>query len=357
MSAVHPEARVPVVLVASIDPVLRESAVAGMLADLPGAVALRHDLHPDEGLLHRTVYDMTTVLDEAWLPLDHACLSCAMREDILPTVQRVTTSVRPQALVLALPVTAEPLALVPALSACPRVRVAGLVTVLDADRFECDLFGDDLLAERDLALGVGDRRSVGETVAHQIEVSDVLLTPQPPPPRVSAVIDHLVDSSVTRGLMHDSDGSALVARRRVLAAERGDLLTVRPTGAPPRDGVWTLDLQSWRPFHPERLLEHIEALGTGMVRGRGHFWLPTRPDDVCAWDGAGGQLSIGNHGQWRGRPGTHLVITGVGSDPGTLLRAFEAALLHDSELARGLPEWRGRPDGLDPWLGEQRGAA
>jgi hypothetical protein len=32
-------------------------------------------------------------------------------------------------------------------------------------------------------------------------------------------------------------------------------------------------------------------------------------------------------------------------------RAFEAVLLTDAELARGLAWWRGRRDDLDPWLG------
>jgi G3E family GTPase len=353
---------VPTVVVASIDPVLRESAVDGLVSDLPGAVALRVDVHVDRGLVHRTVYDTASVVEDAWVPLDHACLSCAMREEILPTLERVASTLRPPAIHVALPVTAEPMPLVAALRAYEPVEVHGVVSVFDADRLENDLLGDDLLAERDLAFTAADRRSVGEVLAHQVESADLLLTPETPPARAAALLDHLTDATVRRQPLHDTDGRALVAARRdpqpapdgVL---RGDLLHVRSTGAAPREGVWTLDLQSWRPLHPRRLLDQVGTLGTGAVRGRGHFWLPTRPTVVCAWDGAGGQLSIGDHGRWPTRPDTHLVITGTTPDPDALIRAFDTALMDDGELAHGLARWHGQPDGLDRWLGEQRGAA
>jgi G3E family GTPase len=353
---------VPTVVVASIDPVLRESAVDGLVSDLCGAVALRVDMYVDQGLLHRTVYDTASVIEDAWVPLEHVCLSCAMREEILPTLERIATTLRPAAIHVALPVTAEPMPLVAALRAYEPVEVRGVVSVFDADRLESDLLGDNLLAERGLAFTTGDRRAVGEVLAHQVEAADLLLTPEPPPARAAALLDHLVDATVRRQPLHDTDGCDLVAPGRdpeptADDAMRGDLLHVGSTGAAPREGVWTLDLQSWRPLHPRRLLDQVVTLGTGPLRGRGHFWLPTRPTVVCAWDGAGGQLSIGDHGQWPAGPDTHLVITGTAPDPDALITAFDTALMDDAELARGLARWRGQPDGLDRWLGEQRGAA
>jgi len=351
---------VPTVVLTSIDPVLRESAVDGLVSDLPGAVALRVDMCVGQGLVHRTVYDTAGVIEDAWVPLDHVCLSCALREEILPTLERVATTLRPPAIHVALPVTAEPMPLVAALRAYAPVEVRGVVSVFDAEPLEKDLLGDDLLAERDLAFTGTDRRSVGEVLAHQVESADLLLTPEPPPARAAALLDHLTDAR--RQLLHEADGHALaVACRDSPSAPndslRGDLLHVRSTGASPSAGVWTLDLQSWRPLHPQRLLDQVVNLGTGAVRGRGHFWLPTRPTVVCAWDGAGGQLSIGDHGRWPTRPDTHLVITGTAPDPDALIRAFDTALMDDGELARGLARWHGQPDGLDRWLGEQRGAA
>jgi hypothetical protein len=86
--------------------------------------------------------------------------------------------------------------------------------------------------------------------------------------------------------------------------------------------------------------------------------VPTRPGHACAWDGAGGQLSIGTIGPWPAgrRPGTRIVVTGTqeahrSRTPQELRAVFDAVLADDAELARGPGWWAGRPDGLDPWLG------
>jgi G3E family GTPase len=119
-----------------------------------------------------------------------------------------------------------------------------------------------------------------------------------------------------------------------------------------------VDLDSWRPLHPDRLHESIEALASGPLRGRGRFWLPTRPDTLAVWDGAGGQLSIGVAGGWIGVPRrSRLVVTGTAPDPGLLEQAFDRALVTDAELGRGIGWWAGRGDGFDPWLGERREVA
>lgn len=117
--------------------------------------------------------------------------------------------------------------------------------------------------------------------------------------------------------------------------------------------MWTLDLTSDRPFHPARLLDRIEDLGSGALRARGCFWLPSRPGEICIWDGAGGQLSIGEAGPWETCPAhTHLVVTGVEADDAERVRqAFEAVLLSEAEVPTALARWAGHPDGLEPRLG------
>ena len=93
--------------------------------------------------------------------------------------------------------------------------------------------------------------------------------------------------------------------------------------------MWSLDLRSPAPFHPGRLMARIEDLGCGRIRSRGHFWLPTRPDEICVWDGAGGQLSVGPYGFCGSRPpSTHLTFVGIeAADRDRIASAFAAALL------------------------------
>lgn len=193
---------------------------------------------------------------------------------------------------------------------------------------------------------------MGEALARQVECADVVVTASAMDVRARALLDHLIEADRDRAQLHSLNVADLIARRSSRTARRGDLRAVRSTGAPADGGVWTLDLQSPNPMHPERLLDEVHRLGDGPLRSRGHFWLPSRPELACAWDGAGGQLSIGEIGPWRrARPRTRLVITGTDRDPTVLERAFDAALMTDDEVAEGLDRWESVEDGWDEWLG------
>lgn len=349
---------VPVLTVCSVDPVLRGSAVAGMLCDLPGAIAVQHDLDPPgpdgTSMLWRTVADPGGVSERRGVSLGHGCLTCAVREDVLPTLDRLA-DLRPSAIVLALPVTAEPLPVVRALQhAGPRLRAGAVLTAADARTFAEDLLGDDTLVERGLQLAPDDARTVGETLAHQVEFSDVVLTPHTPDRLALTLLGHLATPgwALDWAPLHDARPAALCRRRRPHDDPRGDLQRVEAPGAPDEE-VWTLDLDSPRPVHPARLLDRIEDLGSGRLRGRGHLWIATRPSLACGWDGGGGQLSIGSLGPWTRRPATRLLITGTeDADPHRIAAAFDDCLLTDEEYGAGPSRWQHWDDPLNPWLGD-----
>ncbi|TQL02484.1 GTP-binding protein [Cellulomonas sp. SLBN-39] len=362
--------RTPVVVLSSLDPVERDAVVVGLLMDSPRVVAVRHDIHDDEdgGQIRRVVADATGTVEDETVPLEHACLSCAVREDALPTLARLAADGRWDAIVLALPVSAESLPVVRALGwamrprePLARLRLADVVTTVDLATFEHDLLGDDLLDERELALTLDDRRSVGEALAAQVTHADVVLVSGEDSRVASDLLDHVraADSRRVDG-RYGVDVHELVAREhRVVEGERRlDPWYAAPVpGTPTAHGVWTLDLRSDRPLHPERLVHEVHRLGDGPFRARGRFWVPSRPDTLCVWDGAGGQLSIGAAGPWgRRAPETRIVVTGTGDERPALREAFEEILLTPAEMSRGLGEWLGRPDVLAPWLGDRTAA-
>lgn len=359
-----------VVLLAALDEVARESAALALLLDLPAVAVVGYDLRvgaDGRGELRRVVTDATGRLLDDRTPLGHACLSCSVREGIVPTLQLLLGQDRWRTLAVALPLTAGPgpvaYAVQQAIDAgeLPGAVLSSVVSLVEEPTLVHDLLGDDLLAERGLSLGETDRRSVGEAVAAQVEYADVVVTLTDGDAPARTLLEHLVPptTQLRRGwaqvaaadlvnLRHDLDQ----ARRRV------NPLAVRPTGAPDRDGVWTLDLRSSRPFHPERLTARLEDLGGGRLRGRGHFWLPTRPGALCAWDGAGGQVSIGTVGAWgEHRPRTRLVVTGIDPDDRTRVAAAYADVLLTRAEAATQSRWLGADDGLDAWLGAREDVA
>lgn len=351
--------RVPVAVVASVDPVLRDALCLGAVCDRSDLVVVRHELDGTAGRMRRLVYDGTGAVEDRTLLLEHPCLGCALVEDILPTVERLASSGRWQGTVLALPLATTPDRAVAGIAGAAATVVASAVTLVDAANLVGDLFGDDLLAERGVQSGADDRRSVGEVVARQVEYADTVFAVHSPDggSMVQRLLGQLVGERVVAlpGLEHADVGGLFEGTHDGRAAQRRiDPWYVRPMG--PADGApgelpWTADLRSRRPFHPDRLRSNLSRLGVGRLRGRGRFWLPTRPDAVCGWDGAGGQLSVGTVGDWQGTvQSTRLVITGLDDVEAGVREAFADSLLTDAELARGWSYWRGHDDGFSPWL-------
>ncbi|WP_125776151.1 GTP-binding protein [Antribacter gilvus] len=377
MPGPHPhDQSFPVAVLASTDPVLRESVAFGLVMDAPGVVVVRHDVLAKYGAVRRVVTDGSGVLEDERIPLEHACLSCAVREDALPTLARLAADGRWTGAVLALPLSAESLPATRAIAAATqpggllaRAHVATVAALVDLATFEADLLDAETLGERGLALTEDDERSVGEALAAQVEHADLVVTvgERSMAPTGSGLLDRLraADSHRLDGL-HGLGAARLLGHRHdtVRGERRAHPLGARgPLRGPllPGDLSWTLELTSRRPLHPERLLEQIEALGTGRVRSRGVFQVADRPGTACHWDGAGGQLYIGDLGPWveacAGNPEqSRLVLVGAADDEDPLPRlhaAFEAALLTDSEMADGALVWIGRDDALAPWLGER----
>lgn len=357
--------RTPVVLLSGVDPDAMAATMVGLQFDLPDAVAVRHHIDVERQVLTRTVSDVTGVVEQHETLLEHACVSCAIREDILPTLERLARARRWRSIVAHLPVGAEAAHLCSVLAWDTRLarflRVSAVVTALSAQHPVRDLLDDDLLADRGSHCSADDRRGVGEVLAAMVEYADAVVIDGTADPVARGLVAALArpDAAVVDGA-HGLDSGALVGRLHQhvrteawTSPVRTDaLLDVRA------EGVWRLDLQSLQPFHPDRLLDDLELLGAGNHRSRGCFWLPSRPDRALAWDGAGGQLSIGDHASWGQRtPFTRIVVTGVGAAPERLRPAFDALLARPAEVDRRDPRWHVAEDGFEPWLGPIREVA
>ena len=360
-------APLPLALLSTIDPVLRDAVALAATLE-PGTVVLRYDLLDDaeDGRIRRLVTDLDGVVEDVVVPLDHACTSCAVREDAMPTLRRLAGERRWGQAVLALPVSAESLPIARTLAphatrggALSQYRLAAVICAADLATFADDVLGDDLLAERDRALSADDRRSVGEALVGLVEHADVVVTDGDAGllPAASELLDHLRarDGARVDGL-HLVDGRRLFGTRHdpEVGELRTDLDRDPTVDGAGSHGVRTLRLRSDRPFHPDRLRDGVERLGSGPVRSRGVFWVPTRPDSVVGWEGSGGQLSVGTLGDWDEEEArTDLTFTGLEGDLEHLPAAFAELLLSDDEIAQGLSPWLGRHDVLVDWLGER----
>src|SRR6478735_6991294 len=206
--------RIPVVLLTGVDPDAMAAAMVGLQFDLPAAVALRHVIDVERSVLTRTVSDVTGVVEHEEIDLEHACVSCAVREDVAPTLERLARARRWESVIAHLPVGAAAGQVCTVVGHDPRLaqhlRVSGVLTALDGPGVGDDLLGDDLLAERGRHSSDDDRRGVGEVAAAMVEYADVVVTHGPTDPAGAELLTALArpDARVAHGVEH-LDGALL----------------------------------------------------------------------------------------------------------------------------------------------------
>ncbi|MEU6933392.1 GTP-binding protein [Streptomyces sp. NPDC046374] len=376
----HP---MPVVIVAGLHADARREVVERLLKTVPGSVALHHDLAgAPGGSVLRLIRDASGTLSSGTTPLVNDCACCALREDLVPELERLADGGLTRLAVVELWESVEPKGMAEVIAAHGGTRLAltNVITAVDpALVLPCLGNGDDL-AEAGLAAAPTDRRTVGDTWARQLEYAPVLA---------------VVDSAVADGEDHALLAQLHPTARRVPAGS-GELVEAAFAGFDveaaaaaqhpacallPQDadeaGVTTFVWRRHRPFHPERLYQALEDLCCAAARSRGRFWLADRPDVLLAWDAAGGALCVEDAGPWlaslpdaawemvppvrraaaaldwhpeHGDCCQHLVFTSPGLDREGLEELLESCLLTDAEYRAGREAWKHLPAAFDSLL-------
>ncbi|MEV5703626.1 GTP-binding protein [Actinoallomurus sp. NPDC052274] len=332
--------------------------------------------HEDGTLLRSHDGERTSV------PVDH-CASCALRADLPDFL----TGLPGGRLMLVLPETADPLDAAIA-SEGAGATVETVAMIVDLGSVADALAGAETLAERGLAAGVTDHRTLAGLLARQAETADVFLTwtgSDADPDQVGlgrALLTHL---SPGAGF---TDIDAAADRIGVDAGKAFDLQAVlertQPGGALPGcpaafGRVSTLIWRSRRPFHPERLYAALDrVMNTGVRRARGHLWLASRPLTLLSWQIAGATLSIEPAGRWLHAAGpdewqrvspirrtaacldwhpehgdrrSEIRFTGTDLLDRELCSVLDEAVLTGPEMAFGERAWARLADPFTPWLG------
>jgi len=375
--------KLPVVLVGGLHCEARREVVQRLLQAVPGSIALHHDHSTATGgTVRRTIRDASGELSTEEAPLVNDCACCALREDLVPELERLASDGLTRLAVVELwdSVEPKPMAEVVAVHGSEALVLTNVLTAIDpALVLPCLANGDDL-ADVGLAAAPTDQRTVADTFARQLEYAPVLALVEsedadhedaalltqlhPTAHRVAAASGELAEAA----LAGFDVGAAAAAQDPACA-----LLPQEADECGVGTYVWHRD----RPFHPERLYEALEDLTCAAARSRGRFWLADRPDTLLVWDAAGGALSVESAGPWlvslpdaawemvpperraaaaldwhaeHGDCCQHLVFTSPGLDRDGLGQLLESCLLTDAEYAAGREAWRDLPPAFAPLL-------
>ncbi|MGV9497832.1 GTP-binding protein [Streptomyces sp. NPDC003642] len=170
----------PVVIVGGLHADARRAAVARLLAEVPGSVVLHHDLATAAaGTVVRTVRDAGGILDAGEAPLVNDCACCALREDLVPELERLRDAGATRLAVVELWDSVEPKAMAEVVAA-GGLTVTGVITAVDPALVLPYLANGDDLADGGLAAAATDQRTVADTFARQLEYAPVLAVADSP---------------------------------------------------------------------------------------------------------------------------------------------------------------------------------
>ncbi len=381
----HGRPDLPVVIVGGLHADARRAAVARLLADVPGSVVLHHDLATAAaGTVVRTVRDATGVLSSGEAPLVNDCACCALREDLVPELERLARAGGTPLAVVELWDSVEPKAMAEVVTA-GGFTVTGVITAVDPALVLPYLGNGDDLAEGGLAAAATDQRTVADTFARQLEYAPS--SPSPTPRRPTTRTASCWPSSTRRpagsrsatatrrappagaggagGLRRGGRGRRPAPGLRPAAgrgrrARRRHPGVAQPPALPPGAalrGAGGPDLRGGpqpRPVLARRQGGHVAALG----RRRGALcvesagpWLASLPD--AAWEMVPPVRRAAAALDWHPEHGDrcqHLVFTSPGLDRDGLERLLESCLLTDAEYAAGRAAWERLPSAFDTLL-------
>ncbi|GIH64552.1 CobW family GTP-binding protein [Microbispora siamensis] len=364
----------PVVLVAGLYGDARAALVDRLLRTRPGAVAIHHDLTAVvTDRVERVIRDGSGVLDRTEVRLAHGCVTCTVREDLLPQLVRHARTA--SLLIVDLWDSVEPRPVAEALGhedAADLLALTGVLTALDAGLMPVDICRGERLAETGQRAAAGDQRYLAEVLARQVEYATGLFLDggdEEDMELTAAVLGHLAPHTpIFSTSLPEVTGPALCVHE---LGERVDPATAQLPGDAQTGEITTVVWRRLRPLHPGRLFDAVDELVTGSVRSRGRFWLANRHGRMLAWDAVAGVVSIEDAGPWLAalpeaawdlasparraaaaldwNPVTgdriqHLVFTGPDLDRERVCALLDSCLLTERDALPGSAEWAAYSD-------------
>ncbi|MFW0786888.1 GTP-binding protein [Gordonia sp. CPCC 206044] len=398
--------RTPIILVTGLDraAVIRAAEALVDPTGSGGDVLVHHDLdRVDDGHVRRRlrwVERSGQYRDrETEIELAHGCVSCTLREDLLPLLRRLHRRSSVRRIVVALDPVLEPericwsienvlVADMPGFVDGPAARdvriEATLACVAEFDWLEAAT-GDLAVSEVGLGNVADDDRTLAQLAVGQVAFADAIVVAGCDPAmrdawesaRLAAVLKRLAPGAPIMMELPQRRLTPLLAERLVASvgptARRGRVDGPHDPllrGEPPLTddcGVTWMEFHSDRPMHPGRLHEAIDSLLDGVVCARGRLWSAADPDHALWLESAGGALQVAPGGRWvaamdeadrervdperramaalrwddtYGDRHTSLVVLVHRADPTAIAETLRGACLNEVEFAAGPDFWR-----------------
>ncbi|BDA45884.1 probable metal chaperone YciC [Coccomyxa sp. Obi] len=259
---------------------------------------------------------------ERIVELSNGCICCTLRDDLLQEVAALAAEGRFDYLLIESTGISEPMPVAATFftpdmtgrSLSSFAAIDTMVTVVDAAAVSAELAAADALAERAMAAGPDDARTIADLIMDQIEFADTLilnkcdLVPKEEIKRLEAILKKLNPTAciITTSFCQVDLSEVLHTNRFQLEAAaqaagwHAELAGAAHAPETEQYGVSSFVWRSARAFHPERLWRRVledNALPP-TLRSKGFFWVANRPELVFEWSTAGASRRFAPYGRW-----------------------------------------------------------
>ena len=348
----------PITVVCGLNRSATSQAGRALLASDRHSYLVMHCLDQIQiGLVSRTTSNGVGQVEAELIDLAHGCVSCTLRQDILPTLRAMARNADVSHVTLVLPESVEPIGFLegflfiedetgrPAADVC---HVENVLAVLEPAALISMMGNSETLADRGLNLGDEDNRGLGDLLVGHIECADVIYAPEANHQELSLLA--LLNPTAS---VHTSQPTSIPATFdwTATSARTSPALIDHLVPDCQTDDAWIVNWQSHRPFHPVRLYDALQDIAGSALRGRGHFQVATRPGSLVEWDSVGRQLRLGPPDCEVQPHGARLCFVGVGDRRKKIIDALDAARLTDDELSSPATVWARVQDPFEEiWL-------
>ena len=334
--------------------------------------------------------------EEKMVEMSNGCICCTLREDLLKEVTTLAKEGRFGALLIESTGISEPLPVAQTFTFPSEegttlndlAQLDTMVTVVDAANFSDDFKAAESLADRQLALGEEDERSIVSLLTEQVEFADVIVINK------TDLVDEKTLGTLESTLKTLNPGAKIVRSVRgqvpldeVLQTGRFDfqraaespgwaqVMRGEEVSESEEYGIGHLSFTARRPFHPERLWSFVQTHMGNIMRSKGFVWLATRPQYVGVWSSAGKLMTLEPTGIWWscvpseewpedpeqvaeikqqfegpfGDRRQQVVLIGQDLNKPALIEALQSCLLTDEEIAEGEVAWAQYVDPFPAW--------
>lgn len=259
--------------------------------------------------------------EEKLVEMSNGCICCTLRKDLIVEVEKLAKENRFDYLLIESTGISEPIPVAQTWSYVDEQQgidlssfsyIDTMVTVVDCFNFFKDFGTNETLLDRALTDDAYDNRTIVNLLTDQLEFANVIvlnktdLVAESTVGTLEAAIRKLnPEAAILRssfgtvppstilntGMFNFDKASSMAGWQQELANEH----------VPETEeyGISSFVFKSNRPFHPARWFNYLnEQYPNSIIRAKGLFWIPSRPDMAINFSQAGGSLRIESAGSW-----------------------------------------------------------